>query len=305
MIARLADAACMLYRLRLASPTFIPKAMSRKFVVAAVLASCLATPGWSQAPSAPLGAAASTQAKPIATKPAGKTKPAAKPQIAAEGGRCRLGVIAAIGARFSVQKFGITILETEENEVSIEDWGLDELAFARVRAAAGADPGVRRITYPKGAFEPYYSPKSRFLPDPHEGLPAIVRSATPNANCERYLVVTTFKGELAGTHLLLKGVGTYNQGLGSLLRHSHLFANIQLTLIDGKTYDKLDRQFANFGARLANSLRVTEDPLTKLDNSLFPDPPASASKSATLRERTRTLVAATLDQTLPAYLKEE
>ena len=85
----------------------------------------------------------------------------------------------------------------------------------------------------------------RFLPDPHEGLPAIVRSVTPYVNCERYLVVTTFKGELAGTHLLLKSVGTFNQGLGLLLRHSHLFANIQLTLIDGKTYDKLDRQFAN------------------------------------------------------------
>jgi len=35
------------------------------------------------------------------------------------------------------------------------------------------------------------------------------------------------------------------------------------------------------------------------------DPPAAAAKSVTLRERTRELVAARLDQTLPAYLKEE
>jgi hypothetical protein len=232
-------------------------------------------------------------------------KSAAKPQVETESGPCRIGVIPAIGEHFSVQKFGVTIFETEENEVPIEDWGLDDLVLARVRAATGADPSVRRIAYPKGAFEPYYNPKSRLLPDPNEGLPAIVRNMTPNANCERYLVVTTFKGELPGTRLLLNGIGTYNQGLGTLLRHSHLFANIMITIIDGRTYERNERPFANFGDRLANSLRVTEDPLNKLDNSLFPDPPAAAAKSATLRERTRALVAATLDQTLPGYLKEE
>jgi hypothetical protein len=242
--------------------------------------------------------------KPVAKKPAGK-KSAAKPQVSAESGPCRLGVIPVIGEHFSVQKFGVTIFETEENEVSIEDWGLDDLVLARVRAATGADPAVRRIAYPKGAFEPYYNPKSRFLPDPNEGLPTIVRNMTPNASCERYLVVTTFKGELPGTRLLLNGIGTYNQGLGNLIRHSHLFANIMITMIDGRTYEKIDRPFANFGDRLANSLRITEDPLKKLDNSFFPDPPAAAAKSATLRDRTRELVAATLDQTLPAYLKEE
>ncbi len=288
--------------------------MSLKFALAAVLVWCFATAGWGQAPPTSANPAASAPAnpatnkpvtsKPVAKKPAGK-KSAAKPQVSAESGPCRLGVIPVIGEHFSVQKFGVTIFETEENEVSIEDWGLDDLVLARVRAATGADPAVRRIAYPKGAFEPYYNPKSRFLPDPNEGLPTIVRNMTPNASCERYLVVTTFKGELPGTRLLLNGIGTYNQGLGNLIRHSHLFANIMITIIDGRTYEKIDRPFANFGDRLANSLRVTEDPLKKLDNSFFPDPPAAAAKSATLRDRTRELVAATLDQTLPAYLKEE
>jgi hypothetical protein len=48
-----------------------------------------------------------------------------------------------------------------------------------------------------------------------------------------------------------------------------------------------------------------EDDLTKLDNSLFPEPAAAAANSATLRERIRTLIAAQMDQTLPAYLKGE
>lgn len=279
--------------------------MLRKTAVAVVLVSCFAAAGWAQSPAPTTSPASPAPAKPIAKKPAAGSRPAAKPQIAAETGPCRLGVIPAIGGRFAVDKFGVTVFETEENEVSIEDWGLDDLVLARVRAASGTDAGVRRIAYPKGAFEPYYNPKSRFLPDPNEGLPAIVRSMTANANCERYLVVTTFKGKIPNTNLVLNGIGTYNQGLGSLLRHSHLFANIQLSLIDGRTYEQSERHLADLGARLSQSLRITEDPLNKLDNELFPDPPAAASKSATLRERTRALVAATLDRTLPAYLKQE
>lgn len=238
-----------------------------------------------------------------ATKPATK-KPTAKPVAApaTDTGPCRLGVISAIEDRFEVDKFGVTIFETEVNDVPIESWALDELVLARVRAIAGADPTIHRISIPKSAFELYYHPKSRFLPDPAEKLPNIIRAATPTANCERYLVVTTFDGEVPGTHLKVKGVGTYNQGLGSLIRHSHLFANIAINVIDGRTYENIERPFANFGTNFAKNLRLTEDPLYKLENSDFPDPPSAAVSSATLRERTRTLVASELDRLLPAYL---
>ena len=48
-----------------------------------------------------------------------------------------------------------------------------------------------------------------------------------------------------------------------------------------------------------------EDPLNRLDNAQFPDPPSSAAGSVALRERTRDLVAARLDQALPDYLKQQ
>jgi hypothetical protein len=269
-----------------------------------VLLSFLA-PAAAQTPSATTApSVAAAPAKPAAKKAAPKAKPVAKQPVAVESGPCRLGVISVIGERYSVQKFGLTIFESEETEIPI-DWGLDDLVFARVKAATGGDPGVRRIAYPKGTFEPFYNPKSRFIPDPNERLPAIVRGITPNANCDRYLVATTYKGELPGTRLMLNGIGTFNQGLGNLIRHSHLFANISINLIDGRSYEEIKRPFVNFGANFAASMRLTEDPLTKLDNSMFPDPPAAASANATLRERTRTLVADRLDRGLPGYLKED
>lgn len=279
--------------------------MFRSFAAATILMSCFTAAGWAQSPATTNAPAASTPAKSVTKKAAPKAKAAAKQPVAVEAGPCRLGVISAIGDRFAVQKFGLTVFETEESEAPVEGWGLDDLVVARVRAATGADPAVRRIAYPKGAFEPFYHPTSRFLPDPREGIPAIVKGITPGARCERYLVVTRFKGQVPGTNLMLDGIGAYNRGLGTLIRHSHLFANISVSLLDGSTYERVNRPFANFGTRLSENLRLTEDPLTKLDNSQFPESATAVRGNATLRERTRTLVAARLDQTLPDYLKTD
>lgn len=219
-------------------------------------------------------------------------------------GPCRLGVISVIGENYSVQKFGVTIFEAEAKEVPI-DWGLDDLVFARVRAATNNDSSIRRIAYPKGAFDPFYHAKAIFIPDPKETLPVIVKGFTANVNCDRYLVATTYKSKLPNSNMTLNGIGTYNQGLGNIIRHSHLFANVAITLIDGRSYEQIKRPLTDIGANLAANMRLFEDPITKLDNSLFPDPPETASTNAALRERTRALVVERLDRNLPGYLKEE
>jgi hypothetical protein len=276
--------------------------MFRSFAAATILVSCLTAAGWAQSPAPSSTPAAATPAKPVTKKAAPKAKSAAKPPVA-ETGPCRLGVISALGDRFSVQKFGLTIFENEENDAPMNGWGLDDLPFARVRAATGADPSVRRIAYPAGAFEPYYNPKSRFLPDPSEGLPAIVRGITANANCERYLVITKYNGVVPGTKMEIKGIGAYSQGIGSFARHYHLFANVAVSMYDGATYEKINRSLAALGASFVAGLGLTEDPLTKLDESVFPNPPESASGSTALKERTRALVSARLDRMIPGYLQ--
>jgi len=262
----------------------------------------LLAPSYAQAPTAP---PVNPAAKPVAKKAAPKAKPKVAKPAATETGPCSLGVVSAIGNRFEVDKFGVTVFETEVNEVSIDAWGLDDLVVAHARAANGGAPGVRKIAVPKDAFELYYHPKSIFSPGPRVTLPQIVRDITANANCQRYLVVTTFNGKIPGTNLELNGIGTYNQGLGSIIRHSHLFANIQISMLDGQSYEKVGSFGADIGSRLAEDMRITEDPLKKLDNVDFPDPPASAPGSNLLRDRIRTLVAAQLDRDLPRYLKAE
>lgn len=127
--------------------------MIRSVASVLVLLSFL-TPAAAQTPSstAPPSAQAAP-AKPVAKKSAPKAKPVAKQPIAVESGPCRLGVIPVIGDHYSVQKFGLTIFENEASEVAV-DWSLDDLVFARVRAATNNDPAVRRIAYPKGISSP-------------------------------------------------------------------------------------------------------------------------------------------------------
>jgi len=284
--------------------------MLRNFAVLILFVSCFAFAAQAQSPSTPSATATSTPLQPVAKKQvakksAPKAKPAVKQPTAVETGPCRLGVISALGDQFAVQHFGLTIFENKEEKVPVADWRLDDLALARVRAATGSDPSIHGIAYPQGAFEPFYNPKSVLLRAESERLPDIVKSVTANASCERYLVVMRTKGELPGTHMVLDGIGTYDQGIGSTFKHSHLFANIFLVLINGSTYETISRPFANFGAHFADGLRLTEDPLTRLDNSLFPDPPEAASGSTILRDRTRALISATLDKELPGYLKQD
>jgi hypothetical protein len=279
--------------------------MLRRFTVAAILLVLFfGTAGEAQTPPATAAPNSPAPAKPVAKKPAAKAKAGAKQSAAVETGPCKLGVISAVNDRFSVHKFGLTVFETEDNEVPIESWGLDDLAVARVRAASGNDPAVRRISYPKGTFELYYHPKSIFLREPNEDLQQIVRSITANANCERYLVIIKFKGTVAGTKMEINGVGVYSQGIGSLARHSHLFANVGVVIFDGGTYERINPSIAAIGSGLSRAFQLTEDPLNKLDHSLFPDPPESAATSAVLKERTRALVSAQLDRVIPDRLRE-
>jgi hypothetical protein len=275
----------------------------RAFVVVSVWLSAT-TSVWAQSSPA-AQPAASSPAKPTiksATRKAGpKARTSATRSTPAESGPCQIGVIPAIGDQFVVQKVGITVFGNEETEIPIPAWGLDDLVVARVRAAA---PGllVRKLSYAKGTFDPYYRPPSMLFRDSRKGLANIVRQVAANARCERYVAVTRFDGQFGGTNQVLSGIGVVNHGVGAL-SSSALFANVEATLFDGQTFDVVKRPLPGLNAILSAGL--VQDPLTKLDNTDFPTTAADAATSATLRDRTRALLTNRLDRTLPAYLKQE
>lgn len=276
--------------------------MVRTFAAAAIF---LWLASFASAQTPPPAATTSVPPTKSAIKKPAKAKATTRPPTPAESGPCQIGVIPAIGDQFVVQKIGLMVFGNEHTEVPIGAWGLDELVVARVRAAAAPGTAVRRIAYPKGAFEPYDNPAPALFRNARDDLTTIVRQIATNANCNRYVVVTKFTGKLDGTNQTLRGIGVFNHGT-SLFSHTALFANVQVTVFDGQTFAIGKNPYANLGSILAGSFaRLTGDPLTKLENASFPEPAAEAANSAILRDHMRALLSSNLDKTLPAFLKEE
>ena len=278
--------------------------MVRSFAVALAL-SCLVSFAWAQSQPAPAAVPAGPPAiKSASKKMTPKNKPAAKSPALTESGPCQVGVIPAVGNLFGVQKIGITMFGNDYAEVPVEAWGLDDLVVTRVRAALAPGTGVRRVAYSKDAFALYDHPAPALFRNPQEDLTAIVRRITANTGCERYIVVTKFNGQVDGTNQTIRGIAVLKRGT-DLLGYTALFANVQVTIFDGQTFEIHKKPF-NLGSVLAGSIaRLTQDPFTKLDNTAFPEPANDAVNSATLRDHTKTLLTATLDRILLAYLKEE
>lgn len=189
-------------------------------------------PAVAQSPPAPTSppAQVARPAKPAAKKGSEPKVPPAKSAEQTTTGPCGVGVIAATQDPFVVEKIGLTVFGNEYAEVPIS-WGLDDLVFARVRAAAGVTP-LRRITYAKGAFDAYYHPKPSLFRNDREELSNLIRQIAGNAGCERYVVVTRGEGMLSGTNQPLRGLGILNRGVG-IISYSYLYAYVGVTVFDG------------------------------------------------------------------------
>jgi hypothetical protein len=262
----------------------------------------LLTSAVAQTPPAP-STQATTPAKPAAKKAAKSKAPPAKPADQATSGPCSIGVIAATQDLFVVQKIGLTVFGNEFAEIPVS-WGLDDLTFARVRAAAGATP-VRRIPFAKGAFDSYYHPKSALFRNRRDELSNLVREIAGNAGCERYVVVMRSDGQLEGTNQTLSGVGIFSRGVG-MISYAYVFVYIGVIVVDGQTFEIRKGPAVTFEGvmkHLADNF-VDNEFLRKVDMSAFPQTPADAANNGILRDTIRDFLTKRLDKILPPYFTQ-
>jgi hypothetical protein len=266
-------------------------------IVSVVLIACaLIAPSYAQAPVPQTVNTPAKPAKKAAAKPRAK---AAKPAPAVDAGPCDIGVISHLGDVFTVQKVGLTVFGNEHAEVPVS-WGLDDLVYARVKAAGGA--GVRRISFAKDAFDAYNKPKLFFLREENEKLPGVIRQIAGSSGCRRYLVIMPLAGQLPGTNQTLTGLGIFNHGT-SILSYSAVFVFINMVLLDGSTFETLGNPNVNLKRVLGNMAEdlVKDRNMQKVDNAAFPATPSDAANSTTLRDTTRAMLTERLDRDLPAY----
>jgi hypothetical protein len=273
--------------------------MFRALIIAVAL-SCLAQSGWAQTQPPP---GPTAQPAPSAKKSTPKSKAAAKPPGQMDNGACDLGVIAAAGSPIEVKKVGITIFGNEIRQLPSDAWGIDDLIFARVRAAAEAGIAVRRIAYAKDAFATYNHPERNAVRDARENFTAIIRQIAAKSRCKRYIVIARYSGGLPGTNQSLTGVGVYTHGP---FGKAAVFAFTRIVVLDGQTFAIREDPFGSFGARMSTALsRVMKDDSVRAANTNFPATLEEAAINPELRDTARALLAERLDSVLPEYLKEQ
>ena len=95
-----------------------------RFLTFAFLLLCavVSSSGQAQPATGTQATSETANAKPASKKQPPKAKAVTKPPFA-ESGHCQLGVIPAIGDRFTVQHIGLTVFGNEFTEAQIESWG--------------------------------------------------------------------------------------------------------------------------------------------------------------------------------------
>jgi hypothetical protein len=275
--------------------------MVRVFAIACVL-SCLAASASGQTQSAP--GAAATQTTTAAKKPTPKARTRAKPPASADAGPCQIGVIPVNTNRFAVQKVGLTILGNEYAQVPVDGWGLDDLMVTRVRAAAAVS-AVRKIAYTKEDLQRAKS--DSFFHNINAEWRDFVRQVAAGANCQRYVLMTISSSQFANTNQTVEGFGILFWG-NLIKKRTYLFALTHVRIFDGQTFELIkEAQSAgddvSLGAMLIGDNPI-RGPSREVDDTSFPATPAEAATNPALREGARALLAASLDKTLPAMLRQ-
>jgi hypothetical protein len=278
-----------------------------RLLAVAIALSCLTTSASTQTqPSPPVSGTPATKplVKPTARKPAERNESQGK-AAPARSDACGLGVIVSVGDEFMVKK--LNFFNDNETMVPIESWSLNDLVFARVRAAAPPGVTVRRIPYTKSAFPPREELRNQLFRDMRAELLDLMRQITSGANCERYILVSKSISRLNDTSQTVRGIGIIDWDV-PLKRRTYLFALSYIRVFNGRDFSII-RQGSALTHRepLVKRMLLGElilGPYSELAEASFPSRAEETASNLALREYARALLTASLDKTLPWMLRQ-
>jgi hypothetical protein len=242
-----------------------------------------------------LGGAAAAVAQPAPPKP-NPPKPAAKQAAAKpapQNGPC-VGVVSDLGEKFTVRQIGITVFGNADDAVPADSWHVDDLIAARIGAVFGKRAVVKRIPYHKEAFASLEEMKLFRDVDAETGDGLRTLASGAGAHCSAYLLVKRQNYNFGQTNQTIGGIGVLHTG-SVLFNEVNAYALFTVGLYDGETFKLVKRSHAPSGDAMFG---VFGGPHRKLDEAMWPDPPAAAVQNAKLRETVRELVAQGMDATL-------
>jgi hypothetical protein len=156
-----------------------------------------------------------------------------------------IGIISAVGDKFTFTQSGLTGFDNTPRSFSVETWGLDEQIVARATAVLGQHFQVQTVTYQRELF----SAPERVSSIPgadlvrEDPLKELVRSHVAPQGLDAYVVITKATLKYGTRGVPVNGIG--------LIRHRALLdssaivhALYVIRVIDGHTFRTIDKKSA-------------------------------------------------------------
>lgn len=246
--------------------------------------------------------------KPAVRKPATRSEPPDR-ALPMRSGPCAVGVVVATGDEFTVTSRELTIFQNKVTAVPIPGWGLNDLIFARIRAAIPAGISVMRIPYVPAKIPSRDASKDtlmdRLFRDQKADLAKYMREVVKGTNCRLYIQVGNSISRFGTQNYAVRGFGIINQNL--VLGHRvYLYALAFIRVFDGRDFSVIRQSSAliNLDPLMMQSLLGAQilGPYRELPEASFPTRPEDAAVNPALRDGVRAMLTESLDKTLPFLL---
>ncbi len=235
------------------------------------------------------------------TGPAGQKRPTARSQQA-----CQLGLISIVGNKFEMTDIGpFDLAFMVKYSHGRADWGLDDVVLARVRAAA---PGlnVQNIAYDKEELHRAAQEHGLFRSFANE-IRDFARQTAAKTHCERYIVVHRRTAQIDGRPAVAVGFGLIR--LRSMLgkETAYLHALTSVRIYDGN-FELIKAAPASMGDdpgpfEVPKNYKPVRGPARQIDIASLPATPQQAAQNPAYRASVESLLATSLDKTLPGLLR--
>ncbi len=202
-------------------------------------------------------------------------------------------VVSALGQNFTVVSLGLTALTSEQWDIPVEGWLVDEYVSRRVHELVGARFDVRHVAAPGNAFASLDKAGALFRNIPAERAD-IVRRLVHGERCDYVLVVMRGSSAYGTTTQTVKGYGIVRSGDGVVIDQVYLYALANLVLYENFSFKVLAEQ--RIGSK--GLFTMMSGPHKKVETAVWPTP-LGAADNPNMKAAVLGLIDAGLAATVP------
>lgn len=190
-----------------------------------------------------------------------------------QGGRRSVCVASSLGNSFSVVSLGLTALTSEQVDVPVDTWQVDDYVRRRVHELIGASYDVRHVQSSGNAFASLDQPGALFRNLGSERVD-ILRKLVYGERCDYLLLIARGSGSYGTTGQTVRGLGIVRSGDGIVIDNVYVYALANVYFYENHSFkqlvsDKLPAQKGGLFSAIAG-------PHKSVDRSSWPTPAGTA-----------------------------